>query len=350
MRPRRSRAGTTERAQLQGDLLEQAAYWHARLSEPSVSDSLRTEFEFWRRANPANSAAYERIRTAGAAMREMAGSSAMLALRHETLTRIVIARRREPTRRAIAAGLAVVLGATGALLFDNLSSTREHSPTLAAAAPTTRTYQTAVGERLTITLADGSVAALNTSTRLRVVYSASERRLVLDRGQALFEVARNSARPFTVVAGDRIVTAHGTAFEVRVDQARIAVALIEGQVTVGRNGASAAAPVTRMQPNDILVATGGTTRVTKSEDAKRLVSWRDGLVVFDNERLADAVHEVNRYVTTPILLGDERLAELRISGVFRTGETSAFVEALELGFSIRVVHDNQGRTTLTSRS
>lgn len=348
MRQRRWKVGATDTEAGRSDQLEQAAAWHARLTESVASEALRAEFDRWREADCANAAAYERIAAACRLVRDLADSSPMLALRHETLARIVVPGHRARFRPAIAAGLATLLTCSAALLVGQLPSF-DQAPTKPAvlAVPAPRVYRTALGERMTIALVDGSTAALNTSSRLRVEYSSSERRLVLEAGQALFEVAKGQSRRFSVIVGDRTVTAHGTTFDVRLDKAKIEVALIEGQVTVGRNGGLGDRP-TRMTSNDVLVAAGATSRVRKVGDARQIVSWRDGLVLFDNDRLADAISELNRYVSDPIVLGDSRLAGLRVSGVFKTGETMPFVEALELGFAVRAERNGQGQIVLRS--
>lgn len=344
------RAGvTSERAFDHVDLLEQAACWHERMINATVTSSDRAGFEQWYSADPANADAYAQMEQAYADVRRLADAPSMVVLRHETLTRIVVPRHRGPWQLAIAASVAILVGVS-ALSAWQFGPFDYHPAKQAAAVPAPGFYQTAVGERLTVTLSDGSIAALNTASRLRVVYTAERRFLVLEAGQALFEVAKGQTRPFIVLAGDRTVTAHGTAFDVRVERRRVEVVLLEGEVTVAREHADSADRVTWMRPNDVLVASGAATSVKKVEDAKQLASWRDGLIVFENERLDDAIAEVNRYVTRRILLADPSLSDVRISGAFRTGETNSFVEALELGFSIRVVEETPEHVVLVSES
>ncbi|WP_198526918.1 FecR domain-containing protein, partial [Sphingomonas sp. Ant20] len=101
----------------------------------------------------------------------------------------------------------------------------------------TPVYRTATRQRLMVTLSDGSRLTLDTDTRVRMAYTRTERRLVLERGQALFEVAKHQTRPFVVTAGAQAVTAHGTAFDVRLETSAVRVALLEGLVSVAGKGA-----------------------------------------------------------------------------------------------------------------
>jgi transmembrane sensor len=335
-------------------LLEQAAVWFDRSSNGLLSCDERARFEQWRSISSAHRLAYAEIEATHARAKAAASSNEMLALRHETLSRIVMPQARRRQRLAIAGAIAasfVAIAGTWTLSDPGFLSRSMHpadrSHQALPGAPTI--YRTAVGERLTVALPDGSSATLNTASRLRLAYTSSERRLILERGQALFHVAKGQARPFVVEALDRIVTAHGTVFDVRIAPGKtVKVSLLEGSVSV----AKASAPdrtETMLQPDDVLLASSGEVRVARDPDIEKEVSWRDGLIIFEDESLDDATAEVNRYVRTPIVLGDDRLRRIRISGAFRTGEAEAFVEALQLSFPVRVVMRDRDRIVLAYR-
>jgi transmembrane sensor len=335
-------------------LLEQAAGWFDRVTSESLSSDERDEFERWR-ASPDNALAYAEIEAAHAEAQGMARAPQMLALRHEALSRIVMPYARRKQRRvwisgALAASLAITLGlanwqALGGFVNGDIVSS---APTEWQQQATS--YQTAVGEQLTIALPDGSSASLNTDSRLQLAYTKSERRLILVKGQALFHVAKGQARPFIVQALDRIVTAHGTTFDVRIAADRkVKVALIEGSVTVADTRKNTPPPV-KLQPNHILIASDDAVTVSAEPEIEHEVSWKDGLIIFEDESLAQATEEVNRYVKTPIVLDDDRLKQIRVSGAFRTGETQAFIEALQIQFPVKVVGRENNRIVLGYRS
>ena len=102
-------------------------------------------------------------------------------------------------------------------------------------------YETALGERSRLDLADGSVALLNTQGRLRVRYTPHERSLFLDGGEIHVEVAHDANRPFTVYVGSRIVQAVGTAFSIKLESpSTIEVVVTDGRVKVGDDAHGAA--------------------------------------------------------------------------------------------------------------
>lgn len=327
--------------------LEQAALWLDRLRSGDRGEPLRQQFDAWRKADAANGRAFAEVERAQAAAEAMAASNEMLALRHETLSRLVM--KKPPRRRgpAIAAGVAALVLGFGLVGWPQVPAPIASSRSADAVEP--RIYETKVGERLSARLDDGSTVVLNTGSRLSVAFTATERRLVLIGGQALFEVAKGQKRPFVVQAGDQVITAHGTAFDVRMDPPQIVkVALIEGAVTVQRRSRPARAP-TPLRPSEVLVASSDQESISRVPEVEQVTSWRDGLVVFDDESLAAAVAEMNRYVRQPIVLSDAKVGALRVSGTFRTGETAAFVEALEMSFPVRVTERTPEHIVLASR-
>jgi ferric-dicitrate binding protein FerR (iron transport regulator) len=78
-----------------------------------------------------------------------------------------------------------------------------------------RRYATQIGEIRRAALQDGSLAEINTNSVLDVAMRLRSRDVVLRKGEAWFQVAKDRARPFVVAAGDIRVQAVGTAFSVR---------------------------------------------------------------------------------------------------------------------------------------
>lgn len=324
---------------------EEAASWHERLTGTTCADT-RSAFESWRDAHPANAEAFERVDAAHARVKRLGDAPEILALRQETLTRLVMPEPRGRLQMAVAASLlAVVIAPLSILAWGGLDFPSAIS-TFASAEVEESLHHTGAGERLTVSLTDGSTAILNTHSKLRVAFSGRERRLVVESGQIFFAVAKDRVRPFVVLAGDRAVTAHGTAFDVRMKPDAVQVALLEGSVTVAARGAAAADPV-RLKPNEVLTASGAAIMV-RAADVERLTSWRDGFILFEDEPVSEAVAEINRYTARPIVLADEQVGQVRISGAFRVGESSAFLEAMEIGFNAQVVERSRDRVVLAS--
>nr|WP_257215131.1 FecR domain-containing protein [Sphingomonas sp. R-74633] len=198
-------------------------------------------------------------------------------------------------------------------------------------------YSTAIGEQKVATLEDGSRIALNTDSSVEVRYDAKERLVELDRGEAMFEVAHNSARPFLVRAGDKQVRAVGTSFVVRREGGTVIVTLLQGKVSVTDIRPAATKPLpTYLNPGDRLRAPLEGPAQIDAQPADIATAWRRGQAMFSDTPLADAVIELNRYGGPRLIVDDPRLAGLRISGVFATNDTGEFARAVAALHGLRV--------------
>ena len=173
-------------------------------------------------------------------------------------------------------------------------------------------YETAVSEQRDVLLADGSRITLNTDTALTVRYTASSRRVDLERGEAIFAVKHDVARPFEVVAGQTVTRALGTEFNVDRRSDRIRVSVIEGVVRVSAAGRDGAGKVTPLVP----ALTKGRSAefqndddriVEAAADLKRIQAWRARRLEFSDTPLPEALEEFNRYSTAHVVIGADDL-------------------------------------------
>ena len=220
-------------------------------------------------------------------------------------------------------------------------------------------YETKIGEQRDVLLVDGSRVTLNTNTAVAVRYSRGTRRIELLHGEALFAVTHDPARPFEVTAGKTLTRAVGTEFNVDLRSIKVTVSVLEGAVKVSAltdteskagnsttPGSDALLPVT--------VAKGGALEFRTSEgglrpeaaDLKRIDAWRTRQLEFSDTPLREAVEEFNRYSTTRITVGTAELEAVRVSGVFRTGDTAGFVYSLQEALRVQV-HESADEVILT---
>lgn len=318
---------------------EAAATWFARRRE-GLSHRGEIEFADWLDRDPRHRASYEAVTRAWELSGQTASHPSICALRSEAL---MMRPKRSRALPALAASVALTIGAITAVQLAPQSRDGGSPTQIAAEASQIRLLQTALGERSSVTLEDGSMVTLNTETRVRVDYTPDQRALTLLAGQALFQVAKDASRPFVVTAGDRQVVALGTKFEVRLDKSQVQVALIEGKVNVrdlptkGQTS-ERVAPVraATLEPGEQLVAlAGGPTRIA-TVDVERLTSWQDGRVRFDDTPLVEAVAEMNRYSRTKIVITDPTISNIRVSGAFRTGQPNNFATAVSDLFPVEI--------------
>ncbi|UZK67322.1 FecR family protein [Sphingomonas sp. M1-B02] len=321
--------------------LIEAATWSERLAEAPGAIT-RARFAAWRR-KPGSKEAWDSVAAARDTIAVLASHPELQALRDGLID------HDEPRFAARRRPLWVLAAAACVAAVAPLALWQLAGNPIAPPAQQALVYRTAPGKRLTVALPDGSRLTLNTASRVRVAYSDNERRLELDQGQGLFEVAKDAKRPFRVSSGGQTVTAHGTVFDVRHAADAVQVALVEGKVSVAAAGTARAAPVL-LRPDDVLTATAKGVSVRHMPGrAEALASWTTGRLVFMDETLANAVAEMNRYGSSRIVVADSRAAQMRISGSFRIGDVRPFLEMLELGFPVRVERSADGTAHLSSR-
>lgn len=210
-------------------------------------------------------------------------------------------------------------------------------------------------------LPDGSVVDLRDGAEIAVDFSPALRRVALRRGEAHFQVTKDPARPFVVVAGGVEARAVGTAFSVQIQPTGVEVLVTEGQVAVDQPTAvtpgAASAPTPAAPAPLALLGVGHrvvvppvrvsapppqVTAVRPEELAERL-AWRTPRVEFTRTPLAEAIAILNGYAASRrsperpsvrFIIDDPALAAVRVSGLFRVDRTEAFVGLLRNGFGI----------------
>lgn len=244
-------------------------------------------------------------------------------------------------------------------------------------------YSTAVGQRESTTLADGSVVMLNTNSQIKVQFDGEYRDVRLLQGEAHFTVASNRDRPFRVYAGDRRVQAVGTTFSVHLKDNALDVTVTEGKVMLSSAvsavtsspqrpspvrspsaGANPAAAVGELlfEENGTIAAgqsvtlsegvanfSGGLVTLPGPEVAKRL-SWRSGILTFTGDRLEDVVREISRYTTISIEIVDPAVRDRPIGGRFPIGETERMFQYLEVNFGLQVTQLGHDRVLISASS
>ena len=300
------------------EALTQAERWYARLKAPDCSARERLEFQRWR-ATPEHEAAYADTESLWDSLGQLSARPDFKRLSQSILVQTAPRRQWQPIALAASVALALIGGCV--LMW---AQHRE---------PPGVVYATKSGERSIIKLADGSQLVLNYTTELDVLLDGKTRRVTLHKGEALFSVAPDHNRPFTVVVGDATVTVLGTRFEVRNDDQHVAVTLSEGRVSLDRQTDT---QHLQLQPGkQVRFQVGRPGLSQRSVDADVVTSWSTGRLRFRSTPLADALEEVNRYASTPIRIVDPALATIPIAGTFEVGDTASVVSALAALWPIR---------------
>lgn len=229
-----------------------------------------------------------------------------------------MSRRRLLAGGGIAAGL---MAACGAGLFVFLRSEET----------ATRT-----GEIRRLPMSDGSIAAINTESAIRVAMTEQQRNVELVRGEVWFKVAKNPERPFVVTAGDARVQAVGTAFSVRRHEDGAEVLVTEGTVKAWLNGADQPAVILKAGDRTFIGAKIAPAVDHAPEVVDNALAWREGKIALAGKTLADVAADYNRYNRTQIVIRDPGLGGERLFGRFSTDDPEGFSNAVAQAFDAEV--------------
>lgn len=224
----------------------------------------------------------------------------------------------------IAAGLLLAIAAPIASYIWNLR-------------PEPHTYAALAGERRVITLADHSKIFLDRGAQVSVSYWHRGRDIQLLKGQAEFEVAKDTLRPFAVSAGGRRVIATGTLFSVDLLASETIVTLLHGGVLVETEaGQPRQGETIALRPAERLVIDRDTGSIQKTRiDVADAQAWKSGKLIFEVEPLENAIARVNRYADRKVILAAPGQIHHPVTGVFNEGDSAAFAEAVATQLRLR---------------
>lgn len=298
---------------------DEAAQWYARLNNTTVSTEMLRQFQDWKKTGD-NRQAYMDIAEFWRKAGQLTHDEDIAKAGEEALER----------KKPLGPG---GKGLLGVLVVAGLAAAIAYGYDLQKGTP----YATEVGEQRIVRLADGSKVRLDTDSRLRVRLSSELRRIELESGQAFFDVAHDPDRPFVVAADGSEVRALGTRFDVRREGDAIRVVLVEGKVRVDAPRQSS---THTLAPGQQLDVRAGRAASPIRVDAASATSWTSGRLVFQNRPLQGAIDEVNRYSQAKIILDAPALAATPVSGSFESGDTEAFVAAVQALHHLRVASRN----------
>jgi transmembrane sensor len=341
----------------QNDLVDQAADWMARITDPDASASEFRDWQEWLNTSPAHAAAYQAIEQVWAltahaqerrsaapefpaqpAVPTAAGVQAAAVVQTASATE---GRARWRRRPAMAFASAAVLVAVAIGIATWILSERH----------ATYVLETATAEQRSMQLPDGSHLVVGAETKVSVDLTPTRRLLTLDHGIAFFKVAPDKSRPFVVTSDGYTAQAVGTAFSVDAQSGRMLVTVSEGVVKVSR---AANADSTASEYSPLLVHAGHRVVADASEIHCSMVpsaagstpSWISGRLEYLHEELRYVIADVNRYSQRKIVLNDPQIGHHLYTGTVLLEHVDEWVATLPGSFPVRVGTDPSDRFVL----
>lgn len=208
----------------------------------------------------------------------------------------------------IAAVVAVTLGLS--FLYQYVSDKNEVVPMQSIYVPT--------GQRVDITLSDGTNVWLNARTKIvyPAVFNNSIRQVTID-GEAYFDVAKDTKRPFIVETGKCNMEVLGTKFNVEGYSERddFEVTLMEGSVRIASH--IGLRDTLTLKPNSkACLQKDGKLRIVAVDDYDPY-RWKEGLICFRNESFLSIMNDLEKYFGVSIVVENKNALKYNFTGKFR---------------------------------
>lgn len=329
----------------ESEIRSAAERWFAR-RDAGLNETEKAELTQWLAADSRHEAAYAEIQSFWTQLGQPRRLGAAAAVGLE-LARLQRRRRRQQAWS--------LMGATALVACAFFAFRWQETPSL----PEEKRIVVMRPERQT--LPDGSVLELKERAKVKVDFTATSkgpRRVILQQGEAHFQVTPDADRPFLVTAGAVEVRAVGTAFAVGMGIQSIEVVVTEGRVAVAEN--LPATPLATAKPAPVYAEAGNrvqlsrrtstaagpehgaapsieVTSLSEAEVSERL-SWRHARVEFSRTPLVEVIRVVNEHSGIQFKIVDSELNAVPLSGIFRADDGQALARALEQSFDVKVEH------------
>lgn len=235
---------------------------------------------------------------------------------------------------AIAASIAMLLGVTGILSYNNIFSTKS-------------IFNAGTSAQL-VELPDGTAVYLNSNSELSYnkAFVNNGVRQVSLKGEAFFDVARDESHPFIINANHSFIKVLGTSFNVNAKSNNVEVVVKTGKVEVYNKNKSIEHVI--LLPGDKAVL-DNTSEISKSTNKKdNYLGWLDRKLVFKAMPLDEVITDLEDTYHTDININDTSIASLKITSTFDNDSLEDILQSIALTFDLNIVKEGKKYTLVSN--
>ena len=307
-------------------VLDEAALWVSRLQGTETSAAQKRAFTRWLNVDQRHQQAYQEMLDTWE-QTGLASDIPELKAEAEYLSKIRPTSNKSFYKTVLLSTVASIMVFVGAFSFQFLNP-----PVRNSAIALNENFNTEVGEIREVLLPDGSKALLNTRTRIGISFDDQNRNVELISGEAFFDVAHDSQRPFIVKIGSNSVKAVGTAFNIYKKRKETIVTITEGIVKIKGQRQDQGIEVDAM--HKVSIDAKSVVSVL-SADPETELAWQNKQIVFRDEPLTDVLRELNRFLTKPVSISSSSIPSKTVSGTFDIRKPEQALQVLIDSFGLK---------------
>ncbi|MGY1488002.1 FecR family protein [Methylobacillus pratensis] len=323
-----------------------AIKWFVIMQDADTEHPERSRFEEWLLSHPAHQRAYQEV---CALWEDLDSSDRLLHLESAMQQKIFIEKtdRSKKIRTAITRTLSVMFFAALGITSYYGYESWQNEPTMHMAA------STEIGQIRSQVLEDGTKLMVNANSDIEVTYTRKERRVILKRGEASFDVAKNPDRPFVVDSGLARITVLGTRFAVNKFSSKVRISVDHGVVRIEPQQyltTEKTAP-NRFAEHVLTLRDNEVAEINLNGEAKRLqrpaadaFSFEYGTITFDQAGLEEIAETLSRYRPLPVNADLDSQPDVSITAVIQSKYVERFIKELPAIAPVKVT--TEGDITL----
>ncbi len=202
------------------------------------------------------------------------------------------------------------------------------------------------GQKLVLTLFDGTKITLNADSKLKYPSQFSKKsRDVYLQGEAYFEVAHNAGKPFIVHMGNLSATVLGTKFNISAfpEDKEITVSLVEGRLKVSDTGARLKQKPVILTPKEQISFDTINDKMTLSDfNVAQVIGWKDNMLIFENEPISSVFEKLDRAFGVKFECENKMMETKRIKAYFKNESLWTVVNVIKsaIGYNYKIVNGN----------
>ncbi|MFC0779617.1 FecR family protein [Flavobacterium sp. HJSW_4] len=213
--------------------------------------------------------------------------------------------------------------------------------------PATITQVTAKGEKKEIFLEDGSVIVLNSNSSVTYPEEFDSTRNIELVGQAFFKVFRDVKRPFIVQTHDVKVRVLGTSFDINsYNHHDTKVSVITGKVEV-TSPTGKKVQITKNQQADLIK--NSDLKISK-ENSDDKIAWISNTIILKNTKLSETVKIIENWYNVDIVIEDQELNDLTISGKFKDEKLENVLESIAYLKQLKINYTTKNQISIRKKT
>lgn len=256
-------------------------------------------------------------------------------------------RKRVISGYIIKAAAIIILGIFSTLFFISIKEQQTQKQIQLAEVNKPLEVSTRKGEKITLTLYDGTKVYLNSDSK--IIYPSffdKKSRHIELIGEAYFSVVRDTSRPFSVVSGNTITVVRGTEFNIKNRGKSISVVVAKGSVDTYSNNSD---KVYNLRKGDMTFYSdaSGFSKPRKV-NLKQYLAWRDDKLAFSRTALNEVMEEIERYYNVDITFGSDSLKHKTLTGIFNTDSIDHILSIISLTLDLKI--ERNGREIIVNNN